>query len=96
MDPGDVETLEICIYTLPNPSGKYEPTSGDEGDGQTIEINEGATVTATSPFGVLSATTEDIMLTITDDGIPDNGLGIIASPTLPYSTPKAEDSAEMF
>ncbi len=39
MQPGAIASLIIYIETLPNPSGKYEPTSGDEGDEQNIEIN---------------------------------------------------------
>jgi len=90
--PGERATLEIWIETLPNPSGKYEPTTGDEGDGQTIEINRGANITATYDYGTLFAQTENITLTITDDGIQDNGIGLISAPTLPYSTPWASDS----
>jgi len=92
LQPGDTESLLIYIKTLQNPSGKYEPTSGDEGDRQEIEINEGAEVTATSIFNGLSTSTSDITLVIGDNGIPDDGIGLIESPTLPYSTPKAEDS----
>ena len=92
MQPGDIESLKIYIETLPNPSGKYEPTSGDEGDWQDIEINEGATVTASSTFNGLTATTSGITLIITDNGTPEDGIGLIESPTLPYSTPYAEDS----
>jgi len=93
--PGEQATLEIWIQTLPNPSQKekYEPTSGDEGDSQDIEINRGASITATSELGPLSATTENITLTIVDDDIPENGIAII-TPPLPYSTPWAQDSRE--
>jgi len=92
MQPGDIESLIIYIETLANPNGKYEPTSGDEGDWQDIEINEGATVTATSPYNGLSTTTNGITLIIIDNGITEDGIGLIESPTLPYSTPYAEDS----
>jgi len=92
LEPGETACLEILIQTLPNPSGKYEPTSGDEGDWQDIEINEGATVTATSPFNGLTATTGSITLIITDNGIEEDGIGVIDSPQLPYSTPWAEDT----
>jgi uncharacterized repeat protein (TIGR01451 family) len=94
LEPGDMECLEILIQTLPNPSEKtkYETTSGDEGDGQDIEMNEGATVTAISPFDGLTATTEGIRIIITDNGIEGDGIGVIESPELPYSTPWAEDS----
>ena len=92
LGPDETACLEILIQTLPNPSGKYEPTSGDEGDWQDIEINEGATVSATSPFNGLTATTGSITLIITDNGIEEDGIGLIDSPELPYSTPWAEDS----
>jgi len=87
LQPNERATLEIWIQTLPNPSGKYEPTSED----QTIEINRGANITATSELETLSAGTEAIILTIVDDGIPENSLAIIM-PTLPYSTPWASDA----
>ena len=91
LSPGEQRCLTIRIETLQNMNGKYEPTSGDEGDSQELEKNEGATVKAKSPFSSLSATTEGIIVIIGDDGIPENGLGIIESPELPYSTPWAED-----
>ena len=87
LQPNERATLEIWIQTLPNPSGKYEPTS----ENQKIEINRGANLTATSELGTLFAETEAITLTIVDDGIPDNNLAII-TPTLPYSTPWASDT----
>lgn len=90
--PNEQAKLEIWIQTLPNPTGKYEPTSGDEGDSQDIEINRGATITATSELGPLSATTENITLTIADDNIQGNNLAIISTPPLPYSTPWTQDS----
>lgn len=91
--PNETASLEIWIQTLPNPAkeSKYEPTSGDEGDWQYLEINRGAHLTATSELGPLEATTEGITLTITDDDTPGNGIAII-TPTLPYSTPWAQDS----
>ena len=89
LEPGETATLEIWIGTLPNPSGKYEPTSGDEGDWQDIEINRGANITATSELGILFAQTGNITLIIEDDGTRENGIAIITSPTLPYSTPWA-------
>lgn len=88
--PGEVASLEIWIRTLMNPKGKYEPTSGDEGDSQDIEINEGATVTALSLMNTLSATTEGITILIEDDSVQGNGIGVIAT-ELPYLTPYAED-----
>jgi len=88
--PNENATLEIWIETLPNNSGKYEPTSGDDGDSQLLDINRGANVTATSELGTLFAQTGNITLTITDDGIQENGIGLIAAPQLPYSTPWAE------
>ena len=87
LQPNERATLEIWIQTLPNPSGKYEPTS----ENQTIEINRGANLTATSELGTLFAETEAITLAIVDDGIPDNNLAKI-TPTLPYSTPWASDT----
>jgi hypothetical protein len=90
--PNEQAKLEIWIQTLPNPAGKYEPTSGDEGDSQDIEINRGATITATSELGPLSATTGKITLIIIDDSIQGNNLAIIDAPPLPYSTPWTQDS----
>lgn len=90
--PSERATLEIWIETLRNPAGKYEPTSGDEGDWQYIEINRGANITATYDSRTLFAETEEITLTIVDDGIQGNGIGLISAPPLPYSTPWAWDS----
>ena len=87
LTPGEQATLEIWIQTLENPTDKYEPTS----ENQLLEINRGATIKATSELGLLSATTENITLTIVDDDTPDNNLAII-TPTLPHSTPWAQDS----
>ena len=94
----DDARLEIWIETLPNPQGKYEPTSGDEGDSQEIPVNLGANVTATNTFDDLFAETRDITLWVEDDRIPGNGIAIvkvILSPgvyhDLPYQTPWAED-----
>jgi hypothetical protein len=84
---GETVQLEVWIQTLPNPTGKYEPTS----ESQPVEINRGANVTATSELGPLMAMTEGMTLTIIDDGIPNNNLAVI-TPALPYSTPWAEDS----
>ena len=54
------------------------------GPGQcNIDINNGATVEATSDCGTLQATTDPITLTINSDGD-------IISPQLPYSTSWAE------
>ncbi len=87
LHPNERATLEIWIQTVRNPSRKYEPTS----ENQTIEINRGANLTATSELGTLFAGTEAIILTIVDDGILGNNLAIIM-PTLPYSTPWASDT----
>jgi len=87
LNSNEKATLEIWIQTLPNPTGNYEPTSED----QYIKINRGANVTASSEIGNLFAQTEGITLTIIDDGIPNNNLAVI-TPTLPYSTPWAEDT----
>jgi len=84
--PSERATLEIWIETLPNPAGKYEPTSEPQYD---FEINRGANITASSELGDLQAKTEAITLDILPYGDPD-GIGLI-SPTLPYSTPWAED-----
>jgi len=86
--PGEEVCLTIWIETLQNPEGKYEPTSGDS---QALEINEGATVRATSTFARLSAITEGIIIQIIDDETPENGLGLIDT-TLPCSTPWAVDT----
>jgi uncharacterized repeat protein (TIGR01451 family) len=91
--PEEQAYLEIWIRTLYNPPGKYEPTSGDEGDNQELEINRGAKVVADSPFNGLSATTEKITVLIVDDNIPGNGIGKISTP-LPHSTPWAENRIE--
>ncbi|MEM3700077.1 MAG: hypothetical protein QXL57_04325 [Candidatus Bathyarchaeia archaeon] len=88
LDPGEVATLEIWIQTLPNPSGKYEPTS----ENQPLEINRGAKIKATSELGPLEATTEGITLYIVDEDIPDEPNIAVITPTLPYSTPWACDS----
>jgi len=87
LDPGETATLEIWIQTLRNPSGKYEPTS----ENQTLEINRGANITATSELGSLFARTENITLIIVDDGTPNNNIAVI-TPQLPYSTPWASDA----
>ena len=95
---GDSACLSIGIETLPNNKGKYEPTSGDEGDYQYIEINEGATVTAHSEFNGLTATTDPIVLYVEDDDEMDNGVAlmwVIVDDTLiglPYETPWAKQS----
>jgi len=86
--PNEVASLEIWIQTLPNPSGKYEPTS----ENQQIEINRGATVKATSELGILTATTGGITLVIVDTDEPDDPNIAVITPPLPYSTPWAQDS----
>lgn len=88
LTPSEKATLEIWIQTLPNPSGKYEPTS----ENQPIEINRGATIKATSELGNLEATTDAITLSIVDTDIPDDPNIAVITPTLPYSTPWAQDS----
>jgi hypothetical protein len=87
LNGGASALLEIWLETLPNPTGKYEPTSGDEGDGQYLQVNGevneetgiivelGATVYAESDFKILSATTGAIILRIEDDGVEDNRVG---------------------
>ena len=99
LSPGEKVCLTIMIETLQNPKDKYEPTSGDDGDSQKIEVNEGATVKATSPYNGLTATTDSITLLITDDDIEDNGIGLIwvyidedTLDVLPYSTNWAKQS----
>jgi hypothetical protein len=87
LTPGEIATLEIWIQTLQNPTGKYEPTS----ENQYLEINRGAKVTATSELGPLFAQTEAITLTIVDTDIPDDPNMAVITPTLPYSTPWAND-----
>jgi len=88
--PGEEAYLVVWVETLQNPTGRHEPTCGDEGDGQDLEVNGGATVTATSPFKRLTATTEGITILIEDDGVEGNGIGRIMTP-LPHETPWAED-----
>jgi len=90
LNPGKSASLVIWIETLQNPTGKYEPTSGDEGDGQDLEINEGAKVTAESLLSSLSATTGGITIHIVDDDVEGNGIGRIDT-ELPCSTGWAED-----
>ncbi|MCD6155293.1 MAG: DUF11 domain-containing protein [Candidatus Verstraetearchaeota archaeon] len=93
LNPGEEATLVIWIGTLRNPRGKYEPTSGDDCCcmcWQCLEINRGAMVTATSPYGILFAVTGRINIRIVDDGTPGNGIGRIAT-TLPYVTCWAVD-----
>ena len=85
--PNEQATLEIWIQTLPNPTGKYEPTS----ENQNIEINRGANITATSALGPLQAQTEGITLTIVDTDEPDDPYIAVITPTLPYFTPWAQD-----
>jgi len=85
--PNEQATLEIWIQTLPNPTGKYEPTS----ENQDIEINRGANITATSALGLLRAQTEGITLTIVDTDEPDDPNIAVITPTLPYFTPWAQD-----
>lgn len=92
LNPGEVATLEIWIQTLPNPSGKYEPTS----ENQPLEINRGATIKATSELGPLEATTESITLYIVDTDVPDDPNIAVITPTLPYSTPWASDSIKEY
>ena len=90
LKPGEIAILIILIETLPNPTGKYEPTSED----QELPINDGgANVTATTPRGeIIMLVTEGITLDIDPYGTSENSeendnLAIIASPYLPYSTP---------
>lgn len=99
LEPYDVVYLEIWLQTLPNPSQglRYEPTSGDEGGGQSIEINgemdggepDGATVTTESPLMLLTVTTDGLVVNVIGDGVED-GKGLI-SPELPQETLWAED-----
>ena len=90
LQPNEQATLEIWIQTLRNPSnagdgqGFYEPTS----ENQILEINRGANITAISELGTLFAQTENITLTIVDDGNFGDNIAVI-TPTLPYSTPWA-------
>jgi hypothetical protein len=84
--PCEEATLEIWIQTLRNPQNKYEPTS----ENQPLYINPGATVTAISELGTLTATTENITLTIVDADVPDDPNIAVITPTLPYFTPWAE------
>ncbi len=90
LEPGETEALGICIGTLANPSGKFEPTTGDEGDGQWVEMNRGAEMVGYCYLGELSASTTGIRIEIEDDGGPENGIGSIVTP-LPFVTPWGVD-----
>ncbi len=90
LQPGDEATMTVWISTLMNPSNKYEPTSGDEGDSQWVEVNRGAGCTGTCYLGELSCETEGIAIRIIDDGVNDNKIGVIETP-LPYMTPWSVD-----
>lgn len=89
LEPDEGARLVIWLETLRNPQDRYEPTSGDEGDGQELEINGGAAARARSPYARLTASTEPITIEVEDDGTPGNGVARIATP-LPLSTAWAE------
>jgi hypothetical protein len=91
LSAGQTVSLTIGIATLANPSGRYEPTSGDECDWQDLEMTRGATVVATGSGGTLQATTQELTLIIVDDGVPQNHEGLIQT-TVPAFTPWATDS----
>lgn len=90
LQPGEEAVMTVWISTLMNPSGKYEPTSGDEGDGQDIEMNRGAKCVAMCFLGELRCETQGITIVIIDDGIEDNKIGLIETP-LPFVTPWSVD-----
>ena len=90
LEPGETACLAVCIGTLANPSGKFEPTTGDENDGQWVEINSGAGIVGYCYLGELSASTAGIRIEIEDDGFPENGIGRIMTP-LPFVTPWGVD-----
>ncbi len=90
MEPGETAQMEMTIGSLTNPSGKYEPTSGDEGDGQWIEINKGAQATGYCFLGELRCWTTDINLWVEDDGVEENKIGRIIT-ELPINTPWGVD-----
>lgn len=89
LDPDEEAFLVIWIETLRNPQDRYEPTSGDEDDGQELEINGGAAASARSPYARLTASTGPITIEVEDDGTPGNGVARVAT-QLPLSTPWAE------
>uniref|UniRef100_A0A7C3ILS1 DUF11 domain-containing protein n=1 Tax=Candidatus Methanomethylicus mesodigestus TaxID=1867258 RepID=A0A7C3ILS1_9CREN len=92
LEPGNSVRLVIWLATEKNPAGAYEPTSGDKGDWQYLEVNgdmdhkTGARVDAYALDHVLTAVTSNITLRITDDGTPGNRIGVISSPVLPFTT----------
>ena len=90
LQPGEEAVMTVWISTLMNPAGKYEPTSGDEGDGQDVEINRGAECTGMCFLGELRCETEGITIGIIDDGGEDNKMGVIDT-HLPYVTPWSVD-----
>ena len=90
LQPGEEAMMTVWISTLMNPSGKYEPTSGDEGDRQDVEINRGAECIGICFLGELRCETEGIIIWIIDDGVEDNKIGVIDTP-LPYVTPWSVD-----
>jgi hypothetical protein len=91
LEGGEVAYLKIWLVTSRNPSERYTPTSGDEGDEQEIEINEGVKVTAFHDFGVLETVSPGISINIVDDGVEDNGMGLIQE-KLPYTTNWSKDT----
>jgi len=91
LEPGEMVYLRMVIATLQNPAGKYEPTSGDDGDSQWVLINRGAAVTGLCFYGMLQTQTEGISIQVEDDGVEGNGIARIVTP-LPYETPWAEAS----
>lgn len=92
LQPGESAMLVIWLETQKNPAGAYEPTSGDKGDWQYLEVNgdsdhkTGARVDAYALGTALTAVTTNITLRISDDGTPGNRIGVISSPVLPFTT----------
>ena len=95
LETGEEAYLEIFLHTCINPTGKFIPTSGDEGDSQEIEINEGAEVLVNSGLIKMSAKTEGVIIEIVDDNFLENGIGVIKT-ILPYTTTWAMDSCDTF
>jgi hypothetical protein len=82
---GENMSIAIWLNTTANPAGLYEPTTPC----QDYLVNSGATVSAVSELGILTATTETLVLEI--GGLVQGNIARILT-DLPYSTPWASDS----
>jgi hypothetical protein len=82
---GENISIAIWLNTTTNPAGLYEPTTPSED----YLVNSGATVSAVSDLGILTATTETLVLEV--GGLVQGNIARILT-SLPYSTPWASDS----